>query len=176
MTTRSIQLSLGPASFALVAYIGTIAAANWASASWPMVPLGELDVPAGAVCAGLAFSLRDLVHERCGWRGALTAMVAGIGLSWLLASPAVAMASAAAFATSEVADFTVYLALRNRPRLMAMIGSNAAGLLVDSVVFTPLAFGTWEAVDGQIVGKVAATLVAVAVVAIAQALRRVFVR
>ncbi|MGA6164162.1 VUT family protein [Amycolatopsis magusensis] len=160
----------------MAGYIGTIVAANWASASWPTVSIGELDVLAGAVCAGLVFSLRDLVHEQFGWRGALTAIAGGIGLSWLLASPAVAMASAAAFATSETADFTAYLALRNRPRIVAMIGSNVAGLLVDSLVFTPLAFGTWDAVGGQIIGKAAATLAAIAAVAVAQVLRRASAR
>lgn len=45
--------------------------------------------------------------------------------------------------------------------------SNAGGLVVDSVLFVPVAFGGFTAVPGQLAGKAAATLVTLAALQIA---------
>ncbi|MGW3996015.1 VUT family protein [Amycolatopsis sp. NPDC004772] len=96
----------------------------------------------------------------------------GTGLSWLLGSPAIAAASALAFLASETIDAFIYASLsRRRGRALAMIGSNVVGLAVDSVVFVPLAFGTWAAVSGQVAGKAAATALVVVAHAAARAAR-----
>ena len=122
---------------ALSAYAGSILAANFASSGWPDLQVVELHVPAGAVCAGLALTARDFVQEVVGRRGVLVAIVLGTGLSWLVASPRIASASALAFAASELVDFTVYAALGARSQQLAVAGSNTAGLLVDSALFVP---------------------------------------
>ena len=51
----------------LLLYIATIFAANWAIATFGVVPVGfGLMAPAGVYFAGLAFTLRDLTQERLG--------------------------------------------------------------------------------------------------------------
>lgn len=145
----------------VVGYTGSILAANLATTAWPALAIGALSIPAGTLFAGLTFTLRDLLHDRFGPRGVLAAIALGSLLSWLLASPRIATASVLAFAVSEVLDSTVYAALRTKSRLLAVAGSNVVGLLVDTVLFVPLAFGTFAAVPGQLVGKLAATVLTV---------------
>jgi len=144
-------------------YVGTVVVANWASTHWPALSVGLLVVPAGTLWAGATFTLRDLLHDALGPQGVAAAIVVGAGLSWLLATPGIALASVMAFAVSELLDSTIYARLRTHSRLRAMVGSNVAGLLVDSVLFVPLAFGSFAAAPGQILGKTAATLVTIAV-------------
>ena len=63
------------------------------------------------------------------------------------------VASAAAFLLSEFADFMVYTPLARRKLVLAVLASSAVGLVVDSIVFLWLAFGSIEFLFGQIVGK-----------------------
>ena len=77
----------------LAAYVGTIVTANWASTHCSALLVGAVAVPAGTLWAGVTFTLRDLLHECLGPRGVLAAIAAGAGLSWLLASPQIAVAS-----------------------------------------------------------------------------------
>ncbi len=98
----------------LAGYIATIFAANWAIATFGVVPVGfGLEAPAGVYFAGLAFTFRDLVQEKFGRLWTLGAILAGAGLS-VLVSPEFALASGAAFLFSELADFAVYTPLRER--------------------------------------------------------------
>jgi len=157
----------------LVSYSVTITAANWASTLWPAVALTGLQIPAGALFAGLAFTVRDLLQEAVGTRTTLLAIALGAALSGLIASPRIALASAAAFAISELVDLAVYTPLRNRNRIAAVGLSNALGLLIDSLLFLPLAFGSLAYLDGQLAGKTATTVLAVAVLAGARVHRRV---
>ncbi len=51
----------------LVGYIGVIIAANWSISQWGIITIGfGLMAPAGVYWAGLAFSLRDALHEISG--------------------------------------------------------------------------------------------------------------
>jgi queuosine precursor transporter len=157
----------------VVLYVGTIVTANWASFHGLGWYLGPLLVPAGALWAGCTLTVRDLLHDTLSPPTTLATIVAGIGLSWLLASPQIATASVLAFATSELLDTYVYTQLRDRSRLRAMVISNVAGLLVDSVLFVPLAFGSFAAVPGQLLGKTIATGLSVIVLLTVKACQRV---
>lgn len=144
----------------LAAYIGTILAANWALSAFGIVPIGlGLSAPAGVFFAGLAFTFRDLVHDSLGRRWVLGAIVAGAALSWAI-SPQFAAASGLAFLLSELADFAVYAPLRARHWLGAVALSNSVGLLVDSVLFLWLAFGSLAFIEGQVLGKLLTTIAA----------------
>ena len=156
----------------LAAYVGTIVTANWASTHWSALLVGAVAVPAGTLWAGVTFTLRDLLHECLGPRGVLAAIAGGAGLSWLLASPQIAVASVLAFTVSELVGSLVYGRLRTWSVLSAVIGSNLAGLGIDSVLFVPLAFGSFAFVPGQILGKTVATVLTVAVLVVARAVRR----
>lgn len=148
------------------AYLATIVAANWSITQFGVVPVGfGLAAPAGVYFAGLAFTLRDLLHVAAGQWVVLAAIAVGTSLSFVVASPALAAASAAAFCLSELADLAVYAPLRRRRWLAAVAASNVVGLLVDSALFLWLAFGSLAFLPGQVVGKAWVTLLAVALLA-----------
>jgi uncharacterized PurR-regulated membrane protein YhhQ (DUF165 family) len=153
----------------LAAYIATIPAANLLVEHVGAVPVGfGFAAPAGVYAVGLALVLRDLAREAAGRGVVLAAIMVGAVLSWWLAAPALAVASAAAFAVAELMDFAVYEPLRQRGLKVAMLASNAVGLLADSLIFLWLAFGSLAFLPGQLLGKAWMTLAAVAVIALLQ--------
>jgi queuosine precursor transporter len=140
-----------------------IPAANWliGNAGTVCVPNGPclipvapgLMAPSGVLMVGLALVLRDLVQRRLGLGWAVGAILAGAALSWWLAPPALVIASALAFLLSEAADLAVYTPLQRRGLLAAVAASSLVGLVVDSLVFLWLAFGSLEFLPGQVAGK-----------------------
>lgn len=144
-------------------YILTIAAANAAIAAFGLIPVGfGLVAPAGVVFAGLALTCRDFTQEALGRRWSVAAILVGAAFSWLI-SPAFAVASGTAFLVSELCDFLAYQPLRERNWLAAVGLSNTVGLVVDSALFLWLAFGSLDFLAGQIVAKLAVTVVTVGV-------------
>ena len=141
----------------------TIPVANWmighAGTVCPphgpcLVPVAPgLMAPSGVLMAGIALVLRDLVQRRLGVAASSLAILAGAALSALLAPPALVIASAVAFLLSEFADLAVYTPLARRGLVLAVVASGVAGLVVDSIVFLWLAFGSLDFLSGQIVGK-----------------------
>jgi hypothetical protein len=147
-----------------ILYISTIILANWSIETFGLVSVGfGLAAPAGVYFAGLAFWLRDIVQDTLGKRASVAAVVAGAALSALL-SPALALASGAAFLVSELADLVVYTPLRQRNLYAAVAASNVVGLVVDSLLFLLLAFGSLDFLAGQIVGKAWMTLLALVLI------------
>ncbi|MGH6988565.1 MAG: VUT family protein [Stellaceae bacterium] len=119
-----------------------------------MLPVAPgLAAPSGVVTVGLALVLRDLVQRRLGRLWSLGAIVAGSVLSAALATGALVAASATAFLLSELADFAVYSPLQQRRFVLAVLASSAAGLVIDSILFLSIAFGSLDFLWGQIVGK-----------------------
>lgn len=161
MPTVSLRTAAGLVAFA--AYIGTVFAANWAVQRYGFVPVGfGLTAPAGTYFIGLAFTFRDLTQNTLGRWFSLLAIFIAAALSYFV-SPAFALASGAAALFGELADFAVYTPLYKRGWLRALIPANLAGLVVDSVLFLWLAFGSIAHVEGQIVGKLWMTALAVLV-------------
>lgn len=164
--------------FWLAAFIGCIPLANWmiGNVGTKCVPNGPcllpvgfgLMAPSGVILAGVALVLRDLVQLRLGRWVALGAIVAGAALSGLIAPPQLVVASAAAFLLSELADFAVYTPLQKRGLILAVVASSLVGLVVDSVLFLWLAFGSLDYLAGQIVGKVWAVLFGAILIAAAR--------
>jgi len=109
--------------------------------------------PSGVVMIGLALVLRDLVQRRLGLRWVSAAIIGGAALSGLVAPPALVVASATAFLVSEFADLAVYTPLQERRLVLAVFASNIVGLVVDSMVFLYLAFGSLDFLLGQVIGK-----------------------
>ena len=64
-----------------------------------------------------------------------------------------------------MADLAVYTPLARRRLLAAVIASGMVGLVVDSIVFLWLAFGSLEFLLGQIVGKAWMVLISIPFVA-----------
>lgn len=151
---------------AFAAFIGTVFAANWAIEHYGTVPVGfGLVAPAAVYFVGVAFTLREAVHETLGRGAVLVAIAIGAACSALV-SPAFALASGVAFAVSELADLVVYERIRRRSRWLGVAASNTVGLVVDSIVFLWLAFGNFDFLAGQIVGKGWMTVLALAVLAL----------
>jgi uncharacterized PurR-regulated membrane protein YhhQ (DUF165 family) len=122
--------------------------------------------PSGVTMIGIALVLRDLVQRRLGVGVAAGAILAGAAVSALLAPPSLVIASAIAFLLSEVADLAVYTPLARRRLIAAVVASSMVGLVVDSVVFLWLAFGSLEFLLGQIVGKAWMVLASIPLVAL----------
>lgn len=129
-----------------------------------------LMAPSGVLTVGVALVLRDVVQRCLGLSAGLAAIALGTAASVLVAPGALVVASGVAFALSELADCAVYTPLQRRRLLLAVVASSLAGLVVDSVVFLILAFGSLDFLAGQIVGKLWAVLIAVPLVRL---LRRV---
>lgn len=151
------------------AFVLLAAAANWLTGDPPrFAPVGfGLTVTAGTFAAGLALAVRDGLQDAGGRWAVLVAIVAGAGASVLTSSPGLALASGAAFATSELVDALVYTPLRGRATVggrkwaSAVVASNVVGAVVDTLVFlalVPFLAITWPALLGQLLGKMYATV------------------
>ena len=139
-------------STALVAmYLGAIVLANVTFGVWGMAvePWNSM------MLIGLDLTSRDRLHEAWGRRGLVWKMgaliLAGSAISALFGIVLegvvrVAIASAAAFATTAIVDAVLFGILRRR--WLRVNGSNAVSALVDSAVFPTVAFGVvdWELV------------------------------
>ena len=145
------------------AYIGSILAATWAVDAIGVVPVGfGFMAPAAVYFVGLTLVLRDLLQRRVGKPATFALIGVGAALSALI-SPALALASGLAFLVSESVDFGVFTLAERFGFLRAVVASNAVALVVDSLIFLSLAFGSLAFLPGQIIGKAVATLVAVLV-------------
>lgn len=145
----------------LLLYISTIVLANIAIQVFGFVPVGfGLQAPAGVYFVGLALTLRDIAQDRTNKRAIIAAIAVGSILSAFV-SPQFALASGVAFGLSEFADFVVYTPLRHKHWLWAVGLSNTVGLVVDSILFLWLAFGSLDFLAGQVVGKLEMTALAV---------------
>ena len=76
------------------------------------------------------------------------------------------VASGTAYLFSETADLVVYTPLQRRWLLLAVFASSVIGLVVDSVLFLYLAFGSIEFLPGQVIGKAWMVLFALPFVAL----------
>lgn len=117
--------------------------------------------PSGVVMIGIAFTLRDLVQRRLGVAWGLGAIIVGTVVSATFAPSALVIASATAFFLSEFADFCVYTPLQRRRLALAVFASGIVGLVVDSIAFLYLAFGSLEFLLGQVLGKAWMVMLAV---------------
>ena len=165
------------AGVAVALFVTTVVAANALTAAYGLIPVGwGMTATAGTATAGLSLLTRDWVHHTAGRTIAMICIGVGAVASATLAGPRLAIASAAAFAVSELADLLVYQRLRDHGWIAAALASNAVGAPVDTVLFLALAgLPIWTAVPGQLWVKTLATLatlVAVTVVAASRALLR----
>jgi uncharacterized PurR-regulated membrane protein YhhQ (DUF165 family) len=139
-----------PAANWLIGHVGTVCVPQGPC----LVPVAPgLMAPSGVMMIGFALVLRDLVQRRLGVGVSAGAILFGSAISALLAPPALVIASATAFFLSELADLAVYTPLARRRLVAAVVASSLCGLVVDSIVFLWLAFGSLEFLPGQIVGK-----------------------
>lgn len=156
---------------ALILFLLCIPVANWLIGNVGTVCIPEgpclipvfpgVMAPSGVMLAGAALVLRDVVHRQMGAWWAAGAIVAGAVLSLAIASPQLAMASGFAFLLSEAADFAVYAPLAKRRWILAVVASSMVGLVVDSMLFLQVAFGSLDHLSGQVIAKTYAVVLIV---------------
>ncbi|MCB2100900.1 MAG: VUT family protein [Rhodobacterales bacterium] len=118
-------------------YVGLIVAVNYAFSVVPLVELpGGTMWPPVALLVGFVFVARDFAQREIGHR-VILAMLAGAVISYVMADPFVAVASAAAFLVSEFADWAVYTYTR-RPLSQRILFSSILSAPIDSAVFLGL--------------------------------------
>ena len=124
----------------LIAYISSVVLINFAFSTAP-----HLDVIWSA-WGGLVFILRDMVQTRFG-HGAIIAMLAALVLSYVTSDPAIALASATAFAVSECIDWLVF-SITKRPLHDRLWISSALSIPLDTFIFFGLVGALTPAVAG----------------------------
>lgn len=110
------------------AYVAIIVAVN------VMFNAGAWWANAATVCVGLGFIIRDYAQRDLGDK-VLYATGLGVGISFIMASPGVAVPSAAAFAISETSDWAVVRRLSARPMWERVLMSHLVSAPLDSAVF-----------------------------------------
>jgi uncharacterized PurR-regulated membrane protein YhhQ (DUF165 family) len=151
-----------PAANWMLGHVGTVCPPNGPC----LIPVAPgLLAPSGVLMIGAALVLRDLVQRRLGVAMSVAAILIGAGLSGLFAPLPLVLASVAAFLLSELADLAVYTPLARRRLMTAVLLSGLVGLVVDSIVFLWLAFGSLNFLSGQVVGKALMVLLALPLVA-----------
>jgi uncharacterized PurR-regulated membrane protein YhhQ (DUF165 family) len=115
-------------------YVALIVAVNYGFSVVPLLKLPDGTMwPPMSLVVGFIFVVRDFAQREIGHK-VLLAMLVGAALSYVMADPYVAIASAAAFLVSEVADWLVY-SLTKRPLSQRIIYSSLLSAPLDSAVF-----------------------------------------
>jgi uncharacterized PurR-regulated membrane protein YhhQ (DUF165 family) len=115
-------------------YVALIVAVNYGFSVVPLVKLPDGTMwPPMSLVVGFIFVVRDFAQREIGHK-VLGAMLIGAALSYVMADPYVAVASAAAFLVSELADWLVY-SLTKRPLSQRIIYSSLLSAPLDSAVF-----------------------------------------
>jgi queuosine precursor transporter len=166
-------------------YVGVVCSAQIGAQKIVDVPWTNLSAPGGTYLIGVALALIELAHHtaptrRQGWLNAQVMVAGGFLASALLAgyiaivdemSPPdetfgaladtwrIVAGSLAAFAVSETVDNAIGASLRDRVHdATRVLTTNAVSAPLDSVVFLLIAFGSLSFIEGQIVVKLAATV------------------
>jgi uncharacterized PurR-regulated membrane protein YhhQ (DUF165 family) len=98
----------------------------------------------GAFTYPFAFLVSDLTNRHDGPTQArvvvLVGFLFGLGLSFWLATPRIAVASGSAFLIGQLLDIAIFQRLRNRYWLIPPLSASLVGSLLDTAIFFTLAF------------------------------------
>ena len=142
-----------------LAYIALIVLVNWGFSVVPLLDLwtGEKWPPMSLI-VGLIFVARDYAQREIGHR-VIIAMLIAAALSYVMASPFVAVASLAAFLISEFADWAVY-SFTKKPLHERILISSVISTPLDSAVFLAVINHlSWSGVIAMTVSKMIAALI-----------------
>ena len=161
-------------------YVGLAILANWLAAKYngpSALPVGfGLYAPGGVFAIGFVLVVRDWMNQ-INTKVSLALIPIASLISYVIGELAgwtalerIALASVAAFCVSELVEWAVFTPIRKRSLVAGVALSGTVGLVIDSLVFLSLAFGSLAYLDGQLVGKAEALLVGV----VLTAMRRVW--
>lgn len=98
----------------------------------------------GAFTYPVAFLITDLTNRQFGPRFArivvFAGFVVGIGISWYLSTPRIAIASGSAFLFGQLLDISVFNKLRRQAWWRAPLIASIVGTFLDTVMFFSFAF------------------------------------
>jgi len=118
-------------------YIALIVAVNYGFSIVPLVPMPGGDMwPPMSLVVGLIFVARDFAQREIGHKVIIAMLIAG-GLSYVMASPFIAIASITAFLISEFADWGIY-SFTGKKFHERVLWSSVIGTPLDSIVFLAL--------------------------------------
>jgi len=168
-------------------YVGVVVTAQVSANKIVELPFTHLAAPAGTYLIGLALALIETAHytaptRREGWKNAQIMIAMGFAGSAVLAvwiaivnemngvgpdrfgflagTWRIVDGSLAAFAVSETLDNGLGAWMRGRvPDPVRVMTTNVISVPLDSLVFLAIAFGSLAFIEGQIVAKLAATVV-----------------
>lgn len=127
-----------PRLFWTFIYMALIPLVNWSFAHTPVIALPDGGAWAPfAIVTGLVLVVRDFAQREIGHR-IFIPLVIGIAISFVMAPPAIALASAAAFGVSEFVDWLVYSTVK-RPLSQRVLISSVFSAPLDSAAFWFLA-------------------------------------
>lgn len=162
--------------YALVALAAALDfAANWLAAHL-LLPIGPFLVPGGTFVFALGFTTYDIIRRQYGLVSTLWTVGLGFAASvlytivWGGGVGRIAVAGLAALACSSTLDLLMQTATIRRPIWQYVGASNAVSLLIDTVVFTSIAFAALpldvrlHIMEGQYLAKIAMTSIAIPLV------------
>ena len=115
-------------------YISSIVLVNIGFANIQLVQLPWGDMwPPTSLAVGFVFVLRDYAQREIGHK-VILAMLLGAAISYVMASPIIAIASVTAYIASELLDWLVY-SLSKTDFMGRILLSSAISTPVDSIVF-----------------------------------------
>jgi uncharacterized PurR-regulated membrane protein YhhQ (DUF165 family) len=135
------RLALPLAAVSALIYVAAIVLANVLVKHFGLIDLHlwGMMVPAGTFAIGVVILARNTTQQLIGRIPILVLMGIGCLLSWWLADPQIAAASAAAFACSETIDMAIFTPLRNRGWSRAVAVAALFAAVADTFIFLSIA-------------------------------------
>lgn len=156
---KNHEMSITAMSVTMSFYVGLVVLVNILFSVVPMIETSIGFVSPVAVIVGLVFVARDFAQRASGHL-VIVAMLAATVISYLMADPFVAVASALAFISSEVFDWLLYT-ITKKPFHKRILISSLFSTPVDTAVFLFMINGMSV---GTFVLMVASKLVAAVVI------------
>ena len=130
--------------FAVLAMCAAVTASN-ILVQYPFQYFGlEHILTYGAFIYPFAFLVNDITNRRFGARPArrvvYAGFMAGLLVSWHLASPRIAIASGTAFLCAQLLDIAVFSPLRRKSWWQAPLAAAVCGSCLDTILFFAIAF------------------------------------
>ncbi|GAA5096145.1 VUT family protein [Bartonella acomydis] len=143
-------------AFSILAMCATVTASN-ILVQYPVYWFGLNELLTyGAFTYPFAFLINDLTNRFYGPAAArrvvYAGFFAGVFVSWILATPRLAVASSLAFLFGQLLDIVVFTPLRRKTWWKAPLAAALVGSALDTVVFFALAFSSSFAFVDQVTG------------------------
>lgn len=147
-----------------IVYVLLIPLVNWAFSWTPLyaLPDGSLWSPF-SIAVGLVLVFRDFAQREIG-HFIFFPLLIGVGISFLMAPPEIALASGIAFFTSEIIDWALY-SFTKKPLSQRVLISSLASAPVDTVIYLTGAsmaipgIFTWWTLGSMVASKLSGALV-----------------